>query len=74
MEKEHRMATSDREMANMCAMHEKMISAKTPEERQALMAEHMKSMPPEMMQRHMEMMQSQSPMMCGHGGNRAPGK
>lgn len=40
-------------MKSMQAMHEKMMAAKTPEERDALMAEHMK-----LMQRGMSMMQS----------------
>ena len=39
-----RMAAMDQRMKDMQAMHEKMMSAKTPEERQALMAEHMKMM------------------------------
>ena len=34
----------DQQMMDMRAMHDKMMSAKTPEERSALMAEHMKSM------------------------------
>ena len=34
----------DRHMRAMQAMHEKMAAAKTPQERQALMAEHMKTM------------------------------
>jgi hypothetical protein len=46
----------------MQAMHEKMMSAKTPEERQALMAEHMK-----MMQDGMGMMK-QMGAMSGMGG------
>lgn len=32
------------QMKSMRAMHDKMMAAKTPEERQALMAEHMKAM------------------------------
>jgi hypothetical protein len=43
----------------MCDMHEKMMSAKTPEERRAMMNERMKDMSPEMMQKQMEMMQEQ---------------
>ena len=39
-----KMAAMDQRMKDMQAMHEKMMSAKTPEERQALMAEHMKTM------------------------------
>lgn len=34
----------DQQMMDMRAMHDKMMSAKTPEERSALMTEHMKSM------------------------------
>ena len=37
-------AQMDMQMKSMQAMHEKMMAAKTPEERQALMTEHMKSM------------------------------
>ena len=37
-----KMDAMDQRMKDMQAMHEKMMSAKTPEERQALMAEHMK--------------------------------
>jgi hypothetical protein len=43
----------------MCRdMHTQMMSAKTPQERQAIMAEHMKDMSPGMMQ-HCPMMQGQ---------------
>lgn len=43
-------------MGQMCAMHRNM--QKLPiEQRQAMMAEHMKGMSPEMRQQHMEMMQ-----------------
>ena len=38
------MAKMDAQMKTMQAMHEKMMSAKTPEERSQLMAEHMKTM------------------------------
>ena len=34
----------DQQMMDMRAMHDKIMSAKTPEERSALMADHMKSM------------------------------
>lgn len=37
-------AQMDMRMKSMQEMHEKMMAAKTPEERQALMSEHMKSM------------------------------
>ena len=43
------------DMQAMCDMHKKMMSGKTPAERQAMMNEHMKSMAPEMRQ-HMQMM------------------
>lgn len=49
------MATMDRQMQAMQSMHEKMAAAKTPQERQALMAEHMKTMQDGM--RMMESMQ-----------------
>lgn len=38
------MATMDGQMKTMREMHEKMMAAKTPEERKALMGEHMKAM------------------------------
>lgn len=52
----------DKQMQAMRAMHEKMMSAKTPDERRALMAEQMK-----IMQDGMGMM-SQSGMGMGMGG------
>lgn len=39
-----KMAAMDQHMKSMQAMHEKMMSAPSPEARQALMAEHMKTM------------------------------
>lgn len=39
-----KLASMDKQMKDMRAMHEKMASAKTPEERQTLMAEHTKMM------------------------------
>ena len=57
-----KMASMDKQMKDMQVMHEKMASAKTPEERQALMAEHMK-----MMQDSMGMMKQMSGM-SGMGG------
>ena len=39
-----KMAAMDQQMKAMQAMHDKMTAAKTPEQRQALMAEHMKLM------------------------------
>ena len=38
------MAAIDSQMKTMREMHEKMMAAKTPEERKALMADHMKAM------------------------------
>lgn len=48
-----------------CAMHQELMSA-SPEERRAVMAEHMKTMPPDMMKKHMEMMGTQMDMMREH--------
>ena len=39
-----RMKAMEKQMADMKAMHEKFVAAKTPQERQSLMAEHMKVM------------------------------
>lgn len=41
------MMMSDAEMKSMCDMHEKMMGAKTPEERRAMMTEHMGTQTPE---------------------------
>ena len=50
------------DISAMCAgVHEKMMAAKSPEERRALMQEHMKSRSPEMQQRMHEHMASMSP-------------
>ena len=59
-----RMAAMDAQMKTMHDMHIKMMNAKTPEERQALMADHMKAM-----QGGMGMMKSMSGMsgMSGMG-------
>ncbi len=38
------MASMDAQMKTMQAMHDKMMSAKTPQERAKLMAEHKKTM------------------------------
>lgn len=70
MDKGMMMMMSDAEMKSMCDMHMKTMSGKTPEERKALMAEHMKSMSPEMKQHYMEMMQ----MMQEHMGTHMPRK
>ena len=54
----------DTQIKSMQAMHDKMMSAKTPEERSKLMAEHMKSM-----QDGMKMMEGMaSPGMAGMQG------
>ena len=58
------MAKMDAQMKNMREMHEKMTSAKTPEEHNKLMAEHMKAM-----QDGMKMMDGMSSSdMGGWGG------
>jgi len=49
-------AKASQQMKTMQGMHQKMMAAKTPEERQALMAEHMKAM------------QGGVSMMCEMGG------
>jgi hypothetical protein len=43
------------DMAAMCDMHKKEMAGKTAAQQQAIMQEHMKSMPPEMRQRMQEM-------------------
>ena len=53
-----KMAAMDQHMRAMQAMHEKMSAANTPQERQALMGEHMKVMQDGM--RMMESMRSQA--------------
>jgi hypothetical protein len=68
------MAHMDRHMQAMQTMHEKMVAVKTPEERQALMAEHM-----QLMQQGMAMMKGMGgkgpmagmPSGAGMGGNMA---
>lgn len=50
------MRKMDQQMATMHEMHEKMMAAKTPEERSALMTDHMKAM-----QGGMSMMQGRMP-------------
>ena len=44
MAKHDHMAMMDAQMKTMQGMHDKMMAAKTPEERNKLMAEHMKTM------------------------------
>ena len=50
------MQMSMQDMQAMCEMHKSMMQGKPPAERQALMAEHMKHMSPEM-QTQMQAMQ-----------------
>ena len=58
------LAHMDTQIKSMQAMHDKMMSAKTPEERSKLMSEHMKSM-----QDGMKMMEGMaSPGMAGMQG------
>ena len=57
MAKHDHMAMMDAQMKTMQGMHDKMMAAKTPEERSKLMAEHMKSM--QSMQSMMQMMTDQ---------------
>ncbi|GLZ87975.1 hypothetical protein Pres01_40260 [Metapseudomonas resinovorans] len=57
------MAAMDQHMKAMQAMHEKMAAAKTPEERQALMADHMT-----LMKGGMAIMKSMGDGMSGMGG------
>ena len=45
------------DMKSMCDMHERMKNARTPQERGAMMNDTMKTMTPEMRQRHFEMME-----------------
>lgn len=59
------MSRVDAQMKSMGEMHEKMMAAKTPEERKALMAEHMKTM-----QDGMVMMNGMRPGASGMGAKR----
>jgi hypothetical protein len=52
------MMMSETDMAAMCSMHKEMMSGKTAEQRQEMMARHMKSMSPQM-QQHMQTMMQQ---------------
>lgn len=71
------MAHMDQHMKSMQVMHDKMVAAKTPEERQALMAEHMRLMQQGMaMMKDMGGMGGKGPMAgmpsgAGMGGNMA---
>jgi hypothetical protein len=51
------MPMSAMDMTAMCDMHKEMMSGKTPQQRQEMMAKHMKSMSPQMQQQMQTMMQ-----------------
>ena len=51
------MGMSSMDIMAMCDMHKEMMSEKTPEQRHAMMAKHMKSMSPDMQQHMQKMMQ-----------------
>lgn len=62
----HAMARMDEQMKTMLTMHDRMMKAKTPEERSKMMAEHMKAM-----QGGMEMMKGMGGDMGGMQGMHA---
>ena len=62
------MAAMDAQMAAMREMHDKMMATKTPEERNALMAEHLKTM-----QESMRMMNGTTDGMGGMMGDKMGG-
>lgn len=62
------MARMDEQLKAMRAMHDKMAAARTPEERQALMTEHLK-----LMQEGMGMMRQMGAGMPGMGGQAGMG-
>lgn len=68
------MMMPDADMKSMCEMHEQMMRANSPEEQNAIMAEHMKNMPPQMRQQYMGMMQSHMQMMQEYMKNQPPGR
>ena len=68
-----RMAAMDRQMKIMREMHEKMARAKTPEERNALMAEHMKTIQEGMATMNMMGGPGMGPMGGMQGGKPMPG-
>jgi membrane protein insertase Oxa1/YidC/SpoIIIJ len=51
------MSKADGDMASMCTMHKKMM-AMSPQDRQAMMEQHMKGMSPEMHAKEMEKMKN----------------
>ncbi|HEY4542072.1 MAG TPA: hypothetical protein VIG66_06855 [Noviherbaspirillum sp.] len=54
-----------KDMHAMCAQHGHMMGA-TPEQRRAMMEEHLKTMSPEMKQQHLQMMREQVQMLEQH--------
>lgn len=68
------MAMGGGDAAMMCDMYDRMMGARTPAERRALMEEHMKSMTPEMRERHMQMMREHMQMMQEMTGAQPSGK
>jgi hypothetical protein len=64
----------DQQMKMMREMHQKMVAAKTPEERAALMKEHMKTMQDGMgtMKRRMDMMEMMMQLMMDREGMKPP--
>ena len=67
------MAAMDAQMKTMREMHDKMVSAKTPEERNAMMAEHMKAMHGGMATMGMMGGTGMGAMGSMHGGKPMPG-
>jgi hypothetical protein len=55
-----------KDMVAMCPMHEQMMGSKTPDERKAMMAEHMKTMSPETRKQHLQRMQAHMQTMQEH--------
>lgn len=51
------MSQGDGDMASMCSMHKKMM-ATSPQDRQAMMDQHMKAMSPEMHAKALENMKN----------------
>lgn len=57
----HPMARMDEQMKTMLTMHDRMMKAKTPEERSRMMAKHMEMMQAMMGMMHEHMMASMPP-------------
>lgn len=47
------------DLKSMCDTHQRMLDAKTPDDRRAMMDERMRNMSPDEFQRHLDMMQAQ---------------